>query len=131
MAFYIKVKKETARRFVALPLRTNTADGCVLLWQADLNSVPGDTIQERAAAVGGLALTPNEAFEETSGVNNRPLPSDESGAGEGGTTVDTTPQTPHIPSVNVPADETGSPDETEGGDKGNTDSKKSGKEAKK
>ncbi len=74
MAYYIKAKKEVAEKYHQLSLINQTADGCYLLWQSDLATVKGDTIFERAANIGGIALTPEEAREETLGTVNRPLP---------------------------------------------------------
>lgn len=74
MAHYVKVTKEVAAKLVDISTRNKTADGNVLLWQADLNSVPGDTLTDRAASVGGVVLTPIEAKEETDGKRNTPLP---------------------------------------------------------
>ena len=68
MAYYIKIDKRVADKIGApVENRAKTADGKVLLWQADLNVVPGDDIFERAAFVGGVALSPVEAKEETDG----------------------------------------------------------------
>ena len=48
MAYYVKVTKEVSDRLGVTQLRNMTKDGNVLLWQADLNTIPGNTIQERA-----------------------------------------------------------------------------------
>lgn len=53
MACYIKVTKQVADKLGVTSIRNMTADGNILLWQADLNSIEGDTISERAARVGG------------------------------------------------------------------------------
>ena len=58
MAFYIKVTKEVADRLHLTGIRNRTADGNVLLWQADVARFPGDTVFERAKEVGGICLTP-------------------------------------------------------------------------
>lgn len=70
MAFYVKVTPAVATALKLKAIRNKTADGNYLLWQADLNSIQGVTIFERAANVGGVALTPNEAKREIDGVNN-------------------------------------------------------------
>ena len=44
MAFYIKVTKEVADRLHLTDIRNRTADGNVLLWQADVARFPGDTV---------------------------------------------------------------------------------------
>lgn len=64
MVYYIKVTLEVAKKFCSLSLRNATKDGNILLWMADLNSVPGDTIAQRAEYVGGALLTANEANDE-------------------------------------------------------------------
>lgn len=70
MAFYVKVTPAVATALKVKAIRNKTADGNYLLWQADLNSIQGVTIFDRAAKVGGVALTPNEAKRETDGVVN-------------------------------------------------------------
>ena len=69
MAFYVKVTKAVSDALGLTAIRNRTADGCVLLWQADLDRIGGDTIFERAAKVGGVALTPQTAREETEGTD--------------------------------------------------------------
>lgn len=68
MAFYVKVTKEVADALGLTSIRNKTADGAVLLWQADLNSIEGDTIFDRAQKVGGVAISPQQARCETDGV---------------------------------------------------------------
>ncbi len=58
MAFYIKVTKEVADRLHLTDIRNRTADGNVLLWQADVARFPGDTVFDRAKEAGGICLTP-------------------------------------------------------------------------
>lgn len=70
MACYIKVTKQVADKLGVTSIRNMTADGNVLLWQADLNQIEGDTIFDRAAHVGGVALTPQAARLETDGMEN-------------------------------------------------------------
>lgn len=70
MACYIKVTKQVADKLGVTSIRNMTADGNVLLWQADLNSIEGDTISERAARVGGVVFTERQARLETDGVDN-------------------------------------------------------------
>lgn len=69
MAYYIKVTKQVADKMNLTAIRNKTADGNVLLWQADLNRIEGDTIFERAEKVGGVTLTPQAARAETDGVD--------------------------------------------------------------
>lgn len=64
MAFYIKVTKEVADRLHLTDIRNRTADGNVLLWQADVARFPGDTVFDRAKEAGGICLTPQAAKEE-------------------------------------------------------------------
>ena len=56
MAFYIKVTKEVADRLHLTDIRNRTADGNVLLWQAD--------------EAGGVCLTPQAAKEEIDGTDH-------------------------------------------------------------
>lgn len=70
MAFYIKVTREVADRMSLTALRNKTKDGNVLLWQADTAHLPGDTVFDRAASVGGVCLTPQVAKEEIDGTDN-------------------------------------------------------------
>lgn len=70
MAYYIKVAKQVADKMNLTEIRNQTADGNVLLWQADLNGIEGDTIFDRATHVGGVVLTPQAARQETDGMDN-------------------------------------------------------------
>ena len=70
MAFYIKVTKEVADALDLTAIRNKTADGNVLLWQADVAGFPGDTVFERAVEVGGVCLTPQQAKAEIDGTDN-------------------------------------------------------------
>lgn len=67
MAKYVKVTKEVSDFLGNTEARVLTADGAVLRWQADLNNIPGVTLTERAANVGGVVLTPYEATLERDG----------------------------------------------------------------
>lgn len=51
-------------------IRNGTADGNVLLWQADVAGLPGDTVFDRAAEVGGVCLSPQQAKGEIDGVDD-------------------------------------------------------------
>ena len=64
MAFYIKVTREVADKLGVAGIRNSTADGNVLLWQADVAGFPGDTVFDRAAVVGGVCLSPQQAKGE-------------------------------------------------------------------
>jgi hypothetical protein len=70
MAFYIKVTKEVADALGLTAIRNKTADGNVLLWQADVAGFPGDTVFERAAEVGGACLIPQQAKGEIDGTES-------------------------------------------------------------
>lgn len=70
MAFYIKVTKSVADKLQLTEIRNKTADGNVLLWQADVARFPGDTVFDRAASVGGVCLTPQAAKAEIDGTDN-------------------------------------------------------------
>lgn len=69
MAFYIKVTKQVADKLYLSTERNLTADGNVLLWQADVAKFPGDTVFDRAAVVGGVCLTPQQAKAEIEGTD--------------------------------------------------------------
>ena len=69
MAFYIKVTRQVADKLKLTSIRNLTADGCVLLWQADLTGRTGLTILEKAASVGGVCLTPQAAKKEIDGTD--------------------------------------------------------------
>lgn len=69
MAFYIKVTRQVADKLKLTSIRNLTADGCVLLWQADLTGRPGLTILEKATSVGGVCLTPQAAKKEIDGTD--------------------------------------------------------------
>ena len=73
MAFYIKVTKEVADRLHLTDIRNRTADGNVLLWQADVARFPGDTVFDRAKEAGGVCLTPQAAKEEIDGPSRRSI----------------------------------------------------------
>lgn len=77
MAFYIKVRPAVADRMKLTEIRNRTADGNVLLWQADLTDIEGDTIFERAAAIDGVCLTPQDARKEIDGGLQTALPGNE------------------------------------------------------
>ena len=64
MAFYIKVTKEVADRLHLTDIRNRTADGNVLLWQADVARFPGDTVFDRAKEA------PQAAKEEIDGTDH-------------------------------------------------------------
>lgn len=69
MAFYVKATKEVADYLGVTDIRNKTADGNVLLWQADLNRIPGDTIFDRAQEIGGVCLQPVQAKAEIDGTD--------------------------------------------------------------
>lgn len=70
MAFYIKVTKDVADALRLTGIRNRTADGNILLWQADIAAVPGETVFKRAEHVGGVALLPQQAKAEIEGTDN-------------------------------------------------------------
>lgn len=73
MAYYIKVAKLVADKIGApVENRNKTADGNILLWQADLNIIPGETIDDRAAYVGGKAMPGQLAKTEIDGTAVQP-----------------------------------------------------------
>lgn len=70
MAYYIKVTRTVADSLGLTAIRNKTADGCVILWQSDLNRYPGTTIFDRAKVLGGIALTGVDAKREIDGCDN-------------------------------------------------------------
>lgn len=71
MAYYIKVAKKVAEKIGApVENRNITSDGNILLWQADLNIIPGETIFDRAAFVGGVAMMAVQAKAEIVGTSD-------------------------------------------------------------
>ena len=69
MAYYIKVARQVADKIGApVENRNKTADGNILLWQADLNIIPGETLDARAAFVGGVAMPGQSAKAEIDGT---------------------------------------------------------------
>ena len=69
MAYYIKVAKKVVDKIGApVENRNKTADGNILLWQADLNIIPGETIFDRAQYVGGVAMSGQAAKAEIDGT---------------------------------------------------------------
>lgn len=85
---YVKVTAAVAEALNLRSTRNRSADGNYILWQADLSSIPGDLLAERAAAVGGVVLTPNKAKQEIDGV---------------GDPVEVTTPAAYLPSGEVPA----------------------------
>lgn len=69
MAFYIKVSIQVATKIGApVQHRNQTADGNILLWQADLNAIPGETIFDRGEYVGGVVMQAVDAKMEIDGI---------------------------------------------------------------
>lgn len=68
MAFYIKTRLEVAEYLKVTSERNRTADGNILLWQADVLRFPGDTVLDKAKYAGGVALTAPQAKQETEGT---------------------------------------------------------------
>ena len=85
MAFYIKVTKQVADKLQLAEIRNKTADGNVLLWQADVARFAGDTVFDRARAVGGVCLSPQAAKEEIDGTDSPVLVFTPEGYREDGT----------------------------------------------
>ena len=69
MAFYIKTRLEVADYLKVTSERNRTADGNILLWQADVLRFPGDTVLDKAKYAGGVALTASQAKQETDGTD--------------------------------------------------------------
>ena len=49
---------------------TALPQGIGMLWQADVAGFPGDTVFDRAAVVGGVCLSPQQAKGEIDGVED-------------------------------------------------------------
>lgn len=67
MGVYIKVTPMVASKLGYVEFRNKTADGNYLLWQSDIMSVNGGSLNERIERVGGAKLSPVEAKAETDG----------------------------------------------------------------
>ena len=73
MAYYVTVKQEVQERILpSFVTGTKSADGNVILFQSDLNGVPGLTLSERAEKVGGALLTPEQTRMEIDGTIENP-----------------------------------------------------------
>lgn len=73
MAYYVKVKPEVKERFLpSFVTGTKSADGNIILFQSDLNGVAGLTLSDRAKAVGGALLTPEQTRMEIDGTIGNP-----------------------------------------------------------
>ena len=68
MRYYVKVTKEVAEVITkaGVPL-TMTHDGNCLLYQSELNDVPGVNLSERAAYAGGALIEEYSALAEIDG----------------------------------------------------------------
>lgn len=73
MAYYVKVKPEVKDRILpSFVTGTKSADGNIILFQSDLNGVAGLTLSDRAKAVGGALLTPEQTRMEIDGTIENP-----------------------------------------------------------
>lgn len=69
MAYYVKVKPAVRDRLLPSYITgTKAADGNVILFQSDLNSVDGLTLSDRVSVLGGALLTPQQAKQEIDGT---------------------------------------------------------------
>ena len=68
MRYYVKVTKEVAEVIIkaGVPL-TMTHDGNCLLYQSELNDVPGVNLSARAAYAGGALIEEHTALSEIDG----------------------------------------------------------------
>lgn len=75
MAYYVKVNRKVYD-FLALPNRPlQLPDGNFLIWQADMLAFgPIWKLMETCAAIGAVALTPQQAAAEQRGISVTPLP---------------------------------------------------------
>ena len=115
MAFYIKVTKQVADKLGVTAIRNKTADGNVLLWQADLTAIPGTTIFERASYVG--VYTPDRYKDETSYVPPTVTGQPDNGEEDGTEDAEIIPDET-VPVEETPVEETQNPagETEEGGD---------------
>jgi hypothetical protein len=75
MAKYIKANSMVAEFLGVEKVRVKTKDNCYLLWQADMLAFgPLTQLEESAAAIGAIVLTPREAKTEQDGIILRELP---------------------------------------------------------
>ena len=70
MAKYIKATKAVADYLNVTADRNRTADGNYLLWQSDVARFPGDTVEQRAAYAGGVAISNSEGRREIDGTDH-------------------------------------------------------------
>lgn len=68
MKYYVKVTKQVAEKIIrsGVPL-TMTHDGNCLLYQSELNDVPGVNLSERASYAGGALIEEYSALAEIDG----------------------------------------------------------------
>ena len=68
MKYYVKVTKQVAETVIrsGVPL-TMTSDGNCLLYQSELNDVPGVNLSARAAYAGGALIEEHTALSEIDG----------------------------------------------------------------
>lgn len=73
MRYYVKVTKEVAEVIIkaGVPL-TMTHDGNCLLYQSELNDVPGVNLSARAAYAGGALIEEHSALAEIDGSVDTP-----------------------------------------------------------
>lgn len=105
MAYYIKVTQAVADSLGLTAVRNKTADGCVILWQSDLNKYKGITIFERAKVLGGIALTALDAKMEIDGTDNPVVPVTPVDFGGTGMPEDDTEETAETGSATQQTDE--------------------------
>lgn len=70
MAKYIKTTKAVADYLGVTADRNRTADGNYLLWQADVARFPGETVEQRAAHAGGVAISNSQGRQEIDGTDH-------------------------------------------------------------
>lgn len=73
MRYYVKVTKEVAEVIIkaGVPL-TMTHDGNCLLYQSEMNDVPGVNLSARAAYAGGALIEEHSALAEIDGSVDTP-----------------------------------------------------------
>lgn len=70
---YVKVSKPIAAALGLLELRKEMRDGTVLLNQKDIMNGDGASLEEKAALIGGMLISEEEALIDAEPVENLPV----------------------------------------------------------
>ncbi|MCD8030034.1 MAG: hypothetical protein LUF85_04190 [Bacteroides sp.] len=110
MANYIKVCPFIAEQLGLTDIRQQTADGNYLLWQQDIATMQGETLEERSRYIGGAILDARRGKKELKDTEE-PVPLMETS--EEDLPEEKTPDEEHIGDKETGEEETGG-DNTEG-----------------